>query len=388
MPDWNSLPKHVLLQTFSFLNFEDRMAIMLVCKYWYFCSSSPVLWKQFSFDLTRPERLEAHTKMLQKHIDHITAVNIHIVTELDANMENACSVMVELAKSRCQLESFSLRCSGANIVWSPLFSKILLSLNSLLSSESTSKLKHFSCSELKFPIGDSMLSKLARDHNDLETVDIQTPSTSVTPQSVKILVQSCPKLRKLCASFTSMSDEVFESLIKANYRALRLLSLTFGGGRGIRRRLSSELWKRVVNHIPALRVNLHFNFLSTRSDISSILQAGIPLAELTLNVLFEAHEEIAHIEAEYSETLKKFTVTAPSSAQLENALLSLVQNATHLENLTCFCNLNPSFRNKVLQEKPGLECFVCVTEEFDQNFMQVMTGRTANLEKLKDLGYM
>lgn len=363
------------------------MAVMLVCKYWNFCIQSPLLWKHFSFELTRPERLEAHIKFLKQSIEYITSVNIHIVTELDANIENACLVMAELAINKCNLESFTLRCSGANIVWSPLFSKILCSLDNLLSSESTSKLKHFSCSEMKFPIGDGMLSKLARNHGELETVHIQTPSTSVTPSSVKILFQSCPKLMKLCASFTSMSEDALATLVEVNHRSLRKLSLTFGGGRGIRRRVSSSLWQRLAEHLPHLRVYLYFNFLSTRSDIESILQAGIPLAELTLNVLFAAHKEVSRIEANYSRTLKKFTITAPSSPELETALLSLVEKSKNIENLTCFCNLNPTFKEAALKMKPDLKCFVCVTEEFDQNFMHVMTGRTANLEKLKELGY-
>lgn len=276
MTPWLNLPEHVLLHIFSYLDFPDKMEAMLVCKLWHFCIQSPPLWKHFSFQLTKPERLEAHIKFLKQNIEYITSVNIHIVTEVDDNIENACLVMAELARNKCNLESFTLRCSGANIVWSPLFSQILCSLDTLLSSKSTSRLKHFSCSEMKFPIGDGMLSKLARNHGDLETVHIQTPSTSVTPSSVKILLQSCPRLRKLCASFTSMSEEALASLIESGHKALRNLSLTYGGGRGIRRRVSSYLWRRLTQHIPELRVNLHFNFLSTRSDIESILQVGIP----------------------------------------------------------------------------------------------------------------
>lgn len=85
LPDWASLPHHVVLRIFQYLPLIDRARASSVCRRWNEVFHIPDLWRKFEFELnqsatsyfksTHPDLIQ---QIIQRHAAHLQYVSFKV----------------------------------------------------------------------------------------------------------------------------------------------------------------------------------------------------------------------------------------------------------------------------------------------------------------------
>lgn len=85
LPDWESLPLHVVLHIFQYLPLIDRARASSVCRRWNEVFHIPDLWRKFEFELNQPVTSyfkSTHPDLIQqivkKHATHLQYVSFKV----------------------------------------------------------------------------------------------------------------------------------------------------------------------------------------------------------------------------------------------------------------------------------------------------------------------
>lgn len=85
LPDWGTLPQHVILHIFRYLPLIDRARASSVCRSWNEVFHVPDLWRKFEFELNRSATSyfkSAHPDLIQqiirKHAAHLQYVSLKV----------------------------------------------------------------------------------------------------------------------------------------------------------------------------------------------------------------------------------------------------------------------------------------------------------------------
>lgn len=85
LPDWGSLPLHVVLHIFQYLPLIDRARASSVCRRWNEVFHIPDLWRKFEFELNQPATSyfkSTHPDLIQqiikKHATHLQYVSFKV----------------------------------------------------------------------------------------------------------------------------------------------------------------------------------------------------------------------------------------------------------------------------------------------------------------------
>ena len=95
LPDWGTLPQHVILHIFRYLPLIDRARASSVCRSWNEVFHVPDLWKKFEFELNRSATSyfkSTHPDLIQqiirKHAAHLQYVSLKVRSRVRASVRS------------------------------------------------------------------------------------------------------------------------------------------------------------------------------------------------------------------------------------------------------------------------------------------------------------
>ena len=350
---WSTLPQHILVNVFSYLPVNDRLRASQTCKSWSECFHSPLLWSKFVFKFDTDIDSEGKAiNCIENYCGVLKDVQIYINQSQKISRDRACYVMDELtALSKKKLQKFTFHFTGVN----PLCfngREILSKLKKLFSRDSGSEIVfHLSFVDLNhcnIAFDNELISIFAKQHHALRVFKMQNSCLidNVTPTSLLELAKNCVVLEELHTFYHSINADVVKAFAEKGRAPFKHLSLLCNRSDKFSDLIPTEAWNEFSSFNPTAEVTIKFHHSMPHHIIIPLLCPGMPLVALDLKVYAWLAEELAHIAATFSSTLKilsfhpsmDWRLKAPPG--VEPALLELVSRSDKLQELYCFCGLN------------------------------------------------
>ena len=349
---WKTIPQHILVNVFSFLPVNDRLQASLTCKYWSECFHNPILWSKFVFNFdTEIDEEGKAINCIKKYCGVLKNVKILVNQAQKVSRDRACYVMKKLAAhSKKKLVNFELRFTGIN----PLCfngQEILTHLKNVFSPTLESELIfHLDCINLNhcnIALDNDLVSIFATHHKQLRVLKVQNSCLidNVTPESMLNLVKNCVNLQELHTFYHCIDASCIQALGGGKRLPFKTLSLMCNRSDKFHDLIKSEPWMEFASANPTAEVALKFHSSIPHHKIIPLLCPGIPVVYLDLKIYGWLEDEISHIAATFSSTLKflsfntSMDLTQKAPPGLEPALLELVSRCEKLIELHCHCVL-------------------------------------------------
>ena len=360
--DWSTIPTDVLVHIFSYLKPLDRFHTSCTCKSWNEAFKHPSLWQQHEFWFFLP----AHDKCMEGLTmfgRYMKKIKVGVNQMLQPNRTNACSLLQQISKiHRRRLSHIEILFTGEN----PYFysgQEFLDSLAILFSPPAAdiepplTCLQYVDLSGISVPYDDHVIDILSLNHKHLKSLNIQNKVLvcKVSQSCILRLVQRCTMLTDLRVYHCSMMDDTLKALASEDRTPIEHLSIICRRDEKYGEDLTAEAWKHLVNNVPCLRVTLGFDHTCPFHLIPVIIKPEIPVKTLKLETFAMCFEEINMAARYYKDTLQKLVLQTRNSVDLEQALLNVARECTHLRSLLVYCVVRQEVIDEIFNLLPDMK---------------------------------
>lgn len=274
----------------------------------------------------------------------------------EANRKNVIQILQCLAKEGKKLQSLTVICCGEN----PLFysgPEILDSIMELCRKESCIDLHHIDLRKLPFTLSDGFTRLIATGSPNLQSLYINNGTfvCKVTPDTLIEVLQKCPKLSVLGVFCSSLSEDVFQEMMKPGRPPFRHLDILCERLDKYTLGISDKVWGVLCQHHPSLSVDMELDHTVPAWKIPRILKPNIPVNTLQLNTFNEMTRQLAFVSSHYVRTLRKIVIQTTSSNDLDSSLINLATKCLNLEEVHCYCVVSPDVIQAFLLHCPHLK---------------------------------
>lgn len=274
----------------------------------------------------------------------------------EANRKNVIQILQCLAKEGKKLQSLTIICCGEN----PLFysgPEILDSIMELCRKESCIDLHHIDLRKLPFTLSDGFTRLIATGSPNLQSLYINNGTfvCKVTPDTLIEVLQKCPKLSVLGVFCSSLSEDVFQEMMKPGRPPFRHLDILCERLDKYTHGISDKVWGVLCQHHPSLSVDMELDHTVPAWKIPRILKPNIPVNTLQLNTFNEMTRQLAFVSSHYVRTLRKIVIQTTSSNDLDSSLINLATKCLNLEEVHCYCVVSPDVIQAFLLHCPHLK---------------------------------
>ncbi|XP_056012054.1 F-box/LRR-repeat protein 8-like [Ostrea edulis] len=362
---WTSLPDHIIVKIFSYLNLQDKFQASFVCKSWNDCFHFPVLWADFVFIIQDDNKTATtrHRKCLEMHGSHLKNVLMKIDQSKPICRSVACDVLNGIAShANRNLSSIKIDFTGEN----PLFYagsefvqclKKLFGCNPEAIETPMDSLVNVDLSGMPVAFDDNVLNLLSTNHPKLESLNLlnKVLVCKVSPDCILQLVKKCRKLKKLFVFHSSMSDDTLVALAEDGRTPLLELGISCRRQEKYGSDLTSEAWQQLVTKLPELKVMLYFDHTCPLHRVSEIMKPEIPVHVLNLQTFTMIYEEVNQASVHYQNTLEVVVLQTRNSPELGRALVNLARNCYKLHTLIVYCVLKKEIVDEILALRPKMK---------------------------------
>jgi len=273
---WNCIPHNILVDIFRLLSPPDRFQASLTCRSWNTCLYIPRIWSKFLFQFLAEQNANC-LHCVEKFGIHMKTVCIELNQFYPSNRAHACKVLSAVAKlPERRLQRLKIQFIGENPylyagqefitalceLFGPAHEDILV-VNSLL---------HVDLSGMNVAFTGELIDLLSENNPLLETLNIQNRVLICQVESSDMLrlVERCRRLREVCMYNHSLSEDVLLALTADDRAALEHLSVYFRREDKFSRDILADVWKKVTDKLPFLRVTLGFDHTCPHSKVSEV----------------------------------------------------------------------------------------------------------------------
>uniref|UniRef100_G1PTF2 F-box/LRR-repeat protein 21 n=1 Tax=Myotis lucifugus TaxID=59463 RepID=G1PTF2_MYOLU len=264
LPDWGSLPLHVVLHIFQYLPLIDRARASSVCRRWNEVFHIPDLWRKFEFELNQPATSyfkATHPDLIQqiikKHATHLQYVSFKVDGSTES-AEAACNIL-------SQLVNCSIRTLGLISTAKPSF----MNMSKLCKSHFVSALTVIfvnskSLSSVKIegtPVDDPSLKILVANNSDTLRLLKMNSCPHVSSDGILCVADHCQGLRELALNYYMLSDELLLALSSethVNFEHLRIDVVSENPGQIEFCSIKKQSWDALIKHSPGVNIVMYF----------------------------------------------------------------------------------------------------------------------------------
>ncbi|XP_062997414.1 F-box/LRR-repeat protein 8-like [Elgaria multicarinata webbii] len=353
---WNYIPAEILVYIFSFLPVRGRLAASHVCKHWdaVVCTGPVWTFTEINFN-SEDEEDERYNRLLrlQLFLGHIRRLKVVLDLSLELNRKCVINFLDMMAWKSRKLQALIIVCFGK----SPFFysgQDLLRSVWGLCQGTDKMDLQYIDLRKMPFTLDNKIIAMIACSSPNLRTLFINSRAPGVIilrQEPVVEVLRACPKLSTLGISYTSLSKDVFQELGNPNRGPFKCLELFY---EGLDTDIPEELWIKLRERHPQLRVELEFAPTVTTRKMLEILKPSVPIFVLQFNTFTHAPDLVRLITKSYSRTLEKLVLYTAPSALLNSLLVEIAKACTRLKEIHCNCVVSPDVISAFLRHCPGL----------------------------------
>lgn len=373
--EWAALPEPTLEKIFQYLPLCDRVNAAKTCPSWADAFNAPALWKTFegTFSSSSDGSL---LKYFEQYGKYMEVVSLYLDQFEEVNRMNCLQALKFLTVSEIRrLRILKICFTGQN----PYFysGSDFVEASENLFGEAPEGVQVVNTLEVvdfeRFLVGfdDKIIHLLSIHHPSLRRLKIQNEQlvNRISPDAILELVTKCLNIEELCIYKNSLSVDVLTELTRDGHAPLKHLSTISRREERLLPDIPGEVWQRLCDKSPALRVTMKFDHSCLIEKVVDVLKYEIPLRELWLETYMLTHAEIVakcRLFADRLEKLVLLTPLAKPSAVFDAALWSLMLDCVHLRSLHVFTIISQALKEKILEQHPILEKLGSYTLESSQ----------------------
>ncbi|KAM4603242.1 F-box/LRR-repeat protein 8-like, partial [Discoglossus pictus] len=304
-------------------------------------------------------------EVLHHFLSHIKHLKIVFDQSKEANRKNVTQILDCLAKESSKLKTLIVECCGEN----PLFHsgmEILESIMGLCRKESQIDLHHVDFRKLPFTLEDGFVRLIATGSPNLRSLYLNngTLVCKVTSDTLKEVLHLCPKLSVLGTFCSSLSEDLFQELMKPERPPFCFLDILCERLDKYTLDISDKVWEALCRRHASLKVDMELDHTVPAWKIRRILKPNIPVSTLQLNTFNEMVHQVRFVSTHYSRTLRKLVILTTSSDALNVALIEVAEKCCGLQEIHCYCVVTPEVIQAFVSRCPNLRLYTLkVTKE-------------------------